>query len=142
MAINSRAKGAAGERELAGLIQDWAGVRLVRNLEQVRNGGHDLIVHPDETGPVADAFRCLAIEIKRHAEAKPAQIMGWWQQAVNQASVARKLPVLAYRANRRDWRVIVPLSMINRNLSTNPALINTAEVSVEAFCSIVREVTP
>lgn len=81
MSINSRAKGASAEREFAGLIHDWSGVRLIRNLEQTRSGGHDLIVHPDEVGSVADSFRKLAIECKRYQAATDAQIQKWWAQA-------------------------------------------------------------
>ena len=46
MSINSRQKGAGAEREFAGLVHDWSGVSLIRNLKQTRSGGHDLIVHP------------------------------------------------------------------------------------------------
>ena len=34
-----RSKGSAGERELARLIDEHLGIRLVRNLEQSRRGG-------------------------------------------------------------------------------------------------------
>lgn len=137
MTINPRTKGKSGELEFAGLIHDWSGVRLVRNLEQPRNGGHDLIVHPDETGHAADAFRQLAIEIKRHSDAKPGHIIRWWQQAVDQAQRSRKEPVLAYRANRRDWRVVLPLCLVNPGMSRSTNFNSTAELSVQAFCAVV-----
>jgi hypothetical protein len=54
--INSRGKGASSEREFCNIIQQWSGIRLIRNLEQSRSGGFDLVVHGDETGQVADTF--------------------------------------------------------------------------------------
>jgi Holliday junction resolvase len=139
MSINSRQKGAGAEREFAGLIHDWSGVRLIRNLEQTRSGGHDLIVHPDEVGSVADAFRKLAIECKRYQTATDAQIQKWWAQAVMQGDQAGLKPVLAYRANRSPWRVIVPLALVNPSLSQNSQLPYTATLSVEGFCHTLSE---
>ena len=137
--INSRQKGAGAEREFAGLVHDWSGVRLIRNLEQTRSGGHDLIVHPDEVGSVADAFRKLAIECKRYQTATDAQIQKWWAQAVLQADQAGLKPVLAYRANRSPWRVVVPLVHVNPSLSQNSQLTYTATLSIEGFCHTLSE---
>jgi Holliday junction resolvase len=139
MSINSRQKGAGAEREFAGLIHDWSGVRLIRNLEQTRSGGHDLIVHPDEVGSVADAFRKLAIECKRYQTATDAQIQKWWAQAVLQADLAGLKPVLAYRANRSPWRVVVTLVHVNPSLSQNSQLTYTATLSIEGFCHTLSE---
>lgn len=71
-----------GERDLCRAVEAELGVRLVRNLEQSRAGGHDLIVHPDATGPAADALRRLAIEVKRIARAHPADLSRFWSQTV------------------------------------------------------------
>lgn len=139
MSINSRAKGASAEREFASLVQDWAGVRLIRNLEQTRSGGHDLIVHPDEAGPVADSFRKLAIECKRYQAVTDGLMAKWWKQAVAQAEEAGLMPVLAYRANRSPWRVVVPLSLINRSLTEAKEIECAATLSVEAFCHCAVE---
>src|SRR5664279_4047509 len=104
--INSRNKGAGAELEFSNIVHQWAGVRLIRNLEQSRSGGHDLIVHGDEVGPVADSFRTLAIECKRYGKVTPALVKVWWAQAREQAQLNRLHPVLAYRANRADWQVV------------------------------------
>jgi Holliday junction resolvase len=139
MSINSRQKGTGAEREFAGLIHDWSGVRLIRNLEQTRSGGHDLIVHPDEVGSVAESFRQLAIECKRYQTVTDAQIQKWWAQAIIQAEQAGLKPVLAYRVNRSAWRVVVPMALIN------PAMVNfskpecTVTLSVEVFCMVISE---
>ncbi len=111
--VNSRNKGASGEREFAGLIHDQLGIRLVRNLEQTRNGGHDLIIHPDDQSMAADRLNRFAIEVKRYAQTTPALIASWWKQAREQAETIQKTPALAYRANRCHW-VVLMLSMANK----------------------------
>jgi hypothetical protein len=141
MTINSRTKGAGAELEFSNIVFQWAGVRLIRNLEQSRSGGHDLVVHGDETGHVADSFRTLAIECKRYGKVTPGLIKTWWQQAQNQAELSGLTPILAYRADRQDWQVIAPLHVINGSMSINLGLDSTCSVSVQGFCSIIREIT-
>ncbi len=93
MTINSRQKGAGGEREFSRVLFDHLGVRLERNLEQSRAGGHDLLV----TGscPVSRALDKFAVEVKRYSSITPALIRRWWEQAEAQARRADKTPCLA-----------------------------------------------
>lgn len=137
--VNSRAKGAGAEREVAGIIQDYTGVKLVRNLEQTRSGGHDLLVHPDETGSVADAFRALAIECKRYNSVTPGLIKRWWLQAVAQAEPLQLQPILIYRADRQDWQAMASLQLINPELTRSTDLEYTATMSIQALCHIIRD---
>jgi len=139
MTINSRNKGASAEREFSNIIYQWSGIRLIRNLEQSRSGGFDLLVHSEEVGQVAESFRTLAIECKRYGKVTPGLINTWWQQAKEQAQPNQLHPVLAYRADRQDWQVIAPLYLINPDLTKNLGLDCTASMSVPALCSIVRE---
>lgn len=88
MSRMQRDNGAGAERELAGAIFERLGVRLVRNLEQSRAGGHDLTLAPGERGPVAAALGRFAIEVKRHAGATPAELRAWWIQTETQAEAA------------------------------------------------------
>lgn len=136
--INSRAKGADGEREFSRLVLDSLGVRLARNLEQSRSGGHDL--EPVGDDPAAQALGRFAIEVKRWATVTPAMLGKFWQQAESQAARASRIPVLAYRGNRQEWRVLVPLSAINGEVYGEWAGIDwTAVLSVPAFCALVRD---
>jgi hypothetical protein len=139
LTINSRGKGASSEREFCNIVYQWSGIRLIRNLEQSRSGGFDLIVHADEVGQVADSFRSLAIECKRYGKVTPGLIKTWWQQARDQAEPNRLHPVLAYRADRRDWQVIAPLYLINPDLSRNLGLDCTCTMSAIGFCSVVKK---
>lgn len=94
-----RSKGANGEREFAKLLSEKLGIKLERNLEQTRAGGHDLIGLPG-----------IAIEVKR---CEQLAINQWWRQAVEQAADGLT-PCLAYRQNRKPWMVAVPLNWLLR----------------------------
>ena len=110
--IDSRAKGAAAEREFSALVFDLLGVKLARNLEQSRSGGHDLEAVGD--GPAALALRGFAIECKRYGAITPAMLAKFWEQAEYQARGASRVPAPALpRADRREWRVVVHLSAIS-----------------------------
>jgi Holliday junction resolvase len=134
-----RTKGASGERELANLIHLHLGVRLARNLEQSRRGGHDLIPHPEDTGPVAQELARFAIEVKRHAKATPALLRDWWTQATEQARRAGLVPCLAYREDRQEWRVVLPLSALQPSLEPWEGHEWTADLSLLGFVTLVRE---
>lgn len=137
-AINSRQKGASSEREFAGLIHDQLGVKLVRVLDQSRGGGFDLEPEPNQEGPVVDAVRGLALEVKRYNAITPSLMERFWSQATRQAENAGLIPALAWRADRQPWKVTVPLSWL-AGMGTSHDLEFTATLAVEAFCLAVRE---
>ncbi|MDD5036675.1 MAG: hypothetical protein PHE55_18200 [Methylococcaceae bacterium] len=138
MSINSRDKGATGEREFARLLHEHLGVKLVRNLEQSRSGGYDL--EAEGKDPTAEALGRFAIECKRYAATTPGSIAKWWGQAVQQAHDAERIPALAYRADRQEWRVTLPLSVLDSETFGDWQGIEwTAALSVPAFCTLIRE---
>jgi Holliday junction resolvase len=122
--INSRQKGASGEREVVHILREELGLEATRNLDQWRAGGHDIL-----------GLDGWAIEVKR---AKTPRLQEWWEQTVRQAGTS-KSPVLWYRLDRKYWRVIVPLHSITRDFGHNLELAWTAEITPEAFCALVRE---
>ncbi len=97
--INSRTKGATGEREFCQYLFDVFKIeqKPERNLEQVRSGGADIICDP------------FAFEIKRCENVKHND---WWQQ-VREAVKNPKgpafglIPVVAYRQNSRPWEFLI-----------------------------------
>lgn len=129
--INSRAKGAAGEREfikeISGYLGDEAVAPLKRNLEQTRAGGHDIV-----------GLDGWAIEIKRYAVVKEGDIARFWEQAVEQAKKVGCTPALAYREDFKSWRVRIPLKYLRAEMDWE-GVDWTAEVSLEAFAAFVRE---
>lgn len=125
MAINSRNKGAAGERELILEIEQWTGIRLERNLSQAFGGGHDLI-----------GLDHWAIECKRYREISNADKATFWRQAVTQALKVQKLPAVCFRADRQPWRVLVPYPT---DIYLLEDFNRSAEVSLELFCGLITE---
>jgi len=90
---NSRAKGAAVEREFCAMVATHLGVSCQRNLEQSRSGGHDI------TG--LDGW---APEIKARAEQPPrGALLNMWAQTLDQANAIKARPVLAVKVNRKGW---------------------------------------
>lgn len=88
-----RNKGAAGEREFLRLLGEELGEMLTRNLQQTREGGADCL-----------QVKGWAIEVKRQERlSRPA----WWKQARRQAAVLGVQPMLAYRRNREQWKVML-----------------------------------
>jgi len=131
--INSRAKGAAGEREfikeLALELGDELVAPLKRNLEQTRAGGHDIV-----------GLEGFAIEIKRYKQVKEGDLVKFWEQAKEQAQRIDAEPVLAYREDMRSWRVVVSCNMLNKGCMTGDwSMAWTATISMAAFAYLVRE---
>jgi len=96
--LNVRAKGANGELEAAKWLHKWLNLSSVpaRNLEQVRSGGHDLLVPP------------FVIEVKRcEALAKKS----WWAQVIA-ATMPPLCPVVMFRQNRQPWRFLLPAALL------------------------------
>ena len=90
------------------------------------------------------ALRLYVYETDDHlcwpaVEAIARLMQQWWQQTREQAKAQSLHPILAYRVDRQDWRVVVPLSLINKNLSACVELINTAEMTVQMFCHVIVE---
>lgn len=100
--INSRAKGASGEREFA----KWLEVNLkldytpTRNLEQVRSGGSDIIdVYP------------FVFEVKRREN---LDLQSWWIQVKHDALKFDEcaIPIVAFRQNRKPWEFLISANNI------------------------------
>jgi len=101
MAVNGRAKGAAGEREFADWLQRVLRLEIKpqRNLEQVRSGGADIVDVPP-----------FLFEVKR---CEQLSLRSWWLQ-VKTASESHldSVPVVAYRQNRQPWRFLISANFI------------------------------
>ena len=122
---NSRNKGKGGERELARLLRDEMGFDVTRNLNQTRDSGHDIL-----------GLEPFALEVKRE---QTIRLPAWWRQAVSQAEAAGMKPALAYRLDRKGWRVRIPLDALIEGLGPVDDLEWTADISLAAFCAVVRE---
>lgn len=127
----SRNKGQRGEREFASLIQEWSApvitavgtefaLEMKRNLQQTREGGHDLVGIP-----------WLAVEVKRQENlALPA----WWRQTVEQAERVGAIPFLAYRQNRTPWRFRVEIVAAHYGPAGGGTQRLTVDMDTEGAC--------
>lgn len=97
--INSRAKGAAGERELANWLKERG---LDARRGQQFSGGTD---SPDVVCPTLDGFH---IECKR---VEAGNLYTWLAQAIKDAG-ATKIPLVIHRRNKKDWVAILPLEAL------------------------------
>jgi len=102
--INSRAKGARGEREFC----DWLKAR-----SELFADAHRTAQHCGITGEAADvraaAFDRLDVspEVKR-VESGTKAVYDWVNQAARDAEAAGKRPVVFHRASNRPWLAILP----------------------------------
>ena len=87
----ARNKGARGENELAAMLSDELGFVVKRKLGQARDGADDI-----EVGP----FR---IEVKRR---ETLAIMQWVRQ-IEACTSKDQIPVVAFRQNGQEWRVVL-----------------------------------
>ncbi len=127
-----------GAHLVAKALEAELGVKLERNLEQSRNGGCDLRVLSDCV--IANRLNRFSIECKRYRQATDGLISDWWQRTLDQAEKANKTPLLAFRADRQQWCIIVPLREISNHLPDQyPDIDWTAWLSVPAFGALMRE---
>lgn len=121
MSIQVRTKGHCGERQFCKILEEHIGLPVERNIDQVRDGGADIISVPP-----------FAIEVKRQER---LLINNWWEQALSQTTKKNPIPVLVFRQNRRKWRVIVPAKFLcKKGLSKKRMRV---EISLEHFLLLV-----
>lgn len=98
MTINSRQKGARGEREFAHFLLE-RGIEARRG--QQFSGGSE---SPDVISKGSTEH--IHWEVKRVEAGNPYK---WMEQALRDAGVA-KLPVVAHKRNNKDWIAILPMT--------------------------------
>jgi Holliday junction resolvase len=125
-----RTKGAIGERELAALIREHTGWDVRRRVRQ-HDGDSDLEGVPG-----------WCVEVKRHKTALPGDIAQWWAQAYRQADDCGGIPVLFYRADRREWRAVWPLVVVLTQQQRDmwQGVEWTADTTVQAWAAVARDV--
>ena len=99
MSLNARNKGASGEREAAKWLKGLLKLDYTpeRNLEQVRDGGYDLYVHPF----IVEVKRCETLLLKQ-----------WWRQVKHASAMLEGIPVVLFRQNRQPWRLLISAEYI------------------------------
>lgn len=93
--VNSRAKGARGERELASILTDELGVVVKRKLDAAREGGDDMQVGP------------FSVECKRVAKSG-VKVLQWMEQAKGNAK-EEQIPIVMFRVDGGEWLTVMRL---------------------------------
>lgn len=109
--INSRAKGAAGEREFAKFLNDRG--HTARRGQQFSGGAES----PDVVCPTLPSIH---LEVKRVEAGNPYK---WMDQAIRDAGAA-KLPVVAHRKNGKEWLAVLRMEDLLNILQERDALLN------------------
>jgi len=122
MGKKSKTKGAAGERELAGMLREqFPHLSINRNwMMQAAAGGSDLIGVPG-----------WSIECKR---AKVLRLGDWWTQTCVQALKMTARPVLIYRQDRGAWMAQVSLYHLRPEMHDH----SPCTMTLESWCKLVR----
>ena len=96
MSKSQRTKGAAGEREVVGILRDELGIEVARNLDQSRDGGCDITLQV--------AGKAMALEVKRQER---ASVPTWLAQV---GKVDAEYHAVVWRPSRQAWTVCLPLA--------------------------------
>ena len=124
--INSRNKGAAFERDIAKILNEFfiaEGIdyQTKRNLDQYQQKDKCDLDMP-----------YFAVECKFYKEGDLLRA-AWWDQVCK--SCNGKIPALIYKFNRRPIRVCVPLSAINTGWDVDHSKV--AVLSMDDFLSVL-----
>lgn len=97
--INSRRKGAQGERDASKFLQSL-GFADARRGQQFKGT-------PDSPDVQCSALDWVRVEVKSYGTLPgPALLDQWWDQAETEARDAGRQPALLWRANRQPWRLV------------------------------------
>lgn len=102
-----------------------------------------MIIDTGQPSHIAAQLDKYAIECKRYATVSQASLCTFWVQTVKQAQDVKKIPLLAYRANRSAWRIVLPLGVLmsndNYSVDAQQIAIITPIGFVEFLDSIKRQ---
>jgi len=127
VSMNSRNKGHKFEREVVNLIRDNLGIDAKRNLMQTAEGGFDVLGVPG-----------WAVECKRYAVAKPADIKRFWLQACEQSEQGEQ-PVLIMKQDRKPIQVFIKWQGVGSDCFDLEDVRGLADISFDLWCCLVRE---
>lgn len=127
--VNSRAKGASFEREIANKLQDELGASFKRDIEQYRAADHGDIICDDHSFP-------YVLELKRYAGKGHTYVQAWWDQVEKAAQAAGKEPVLIYKYDRQPITVVMRLEHLMGDGALHDEKVR---MDWEAFIYVTRE---
>jgi hypothetical protein len=117
--INSRNKGACGEREYAEVLRRAGFPEARRDGQQGFGGSHE---DPDIRGVPG-----WHVEVKR-TETGGAKAYEWLGQSIRDAGTSGRRPYVAHRRNRSDWIVILRADDFHNLLKDHGELLAEQEL--------------
>ena len=135
--VNSRDKGTRGEYAVIKLIEELLGIKLKRDTEQYRQADRgDLILAEDG----ADWPFC--VEVKSYSGLSVTHRPAWWQQVVKASAAHGLIPVLFYKYDRYEWRVVLKANTVSfalgGTLDHDDDILLTTDV--DGFAYMAREI--
>ncbi len=135
--VNSRDKGTRGEYAVIKLIEELLGIKLKRDTEQYRQADRgDLILAEDG----ADWPFCC--EVKSYSGLSVTHRPAWWQQVVKASAAHGLIPVLFYKYDRYEWRVVMKANTVSfalgGTLDHDDDILLTTDV--DGFAYLAREI--
>nr|CRH05615.1 protein of unknown function [Candidatus Magnetococcus massalia] len=121
---SSRIKGAVAEQQLFGLLNNQLGVTPsgVSARSALTTRWHHAM-------PITILCR----------DRQVIRLQSWWQETIQQAEKEGRIPVLAYTDEKKRWRFRLPVELLTGSHWTEQELAMTAELHIEGFCAIARE---
>lgn len=98
--INSRQKGAAGEREFAAYLRDYG---------YAARRGQQFSGHPDAPDVVTDLDDQVFFDVKRTEVTAPLK---WLAKAAEDSGDKKRLHVIAWRKNGAEWVAMLPMKQL------------------------------
>lgn len=131
---NSRNKGSAFERDIAGRLFGLTGVSFKRDLEQYRATDHGDLIPDDPAWP-------FVLECKRYAAGNGCKA-AWRAQAVKAAASVNRFPCVIYKYDRREIIVSVPVEAIAQafDCQKHTACTEWAEITLEGLAYLASEI--
>jgi len=98
----AKQKGKRGEKEFAEVLTKL----LARDTSW---DDQKVFVDPQANGGDIISIQGLSIEVKRQ---ETLNLKGWWRQALVQADHTGGIPIVAFRQNRKAWKILMPAFLI------------------------------
>jgi hypothetical protein len=125
--LNARAKGAAGEREFCKWLEKNfpnLPMEAKRNLDQVREGGTDVVMYP------------FCFEVKRREN---LDLQSWWIQSKKAGKEIGCIPIVAFRQNRQPWEFLIGVDYLVSAKDLQLGYIRLNEAVFKAWFSAAFE---
>ena len=96
-----RTKGAAGEREIVGILKSWGFIHARRTAPMQSGGGYHRSLTEDISYPDVEGVPGYFLEVKRQEK---TSIWKWLKQALKDCP-QDKTPLVVFRRSRSEWYV-------------------------------------